>query len=162
MDKKFEYLGNCEAELADKTAVVLATDADGPGRALAEELARRLGRERCRAVEWPRGGPDRRAVALAEAALVAAEAAAEAMRSRGSDDPDDVKDAEAHVAALREALREAKTTDAGPRKAREIPSIRPSVHPSLPHPPLQISIHLHSSIHLSPPHPPSSPTMPGC
>ena len=28
------------------TRIILATDADGPGQALAEELARRLGRER--------------------------------------------------------------------------------------------------------------------
>jgi len=33
--------------------IVIATDNDGPGNALAEELARRLGRERCWRVKWP-------------------------------------------------------------------------------------------------------------
>jgi twinkle protein len=35
--------------------VLLATDNDEPGQALAEELARRLGRERCWRVRWPQG-----------------------------------------------------------------------------------------------------------
>lgn len=65
-DKKFEYLWACEEWLEDKTEVILATDADEPGQALAEELARRLGRERCRLVEWPKGGPSRDAVRRAE------------------------------------------------------------------------------------------------
>ncbi|KAF9589812.1 hypothetical protein IFM89_028747 [Coptis chinensis] len=34
--------------------IILATDADAPGQALAEELARRLGRERCWRVKWPK------------------------------------------------------------------------------------------------------------
>jgi hypothetical protein len=33
--------------------IVIATDNDAPGDALAEELARRLGRERCWRVRWP-------------------------------------------------------------------------------------------------------------
>ena len=37
------------------TRIVLATDNDEPGQALAEELARRLGRERCLLVRWPQG-----------------------------------------------------------------------------------------------------------
>jgi len=62
-DKKFEYLWNCQEWLNDKTSIVIATDADEPGRALAEELARRLGRERCYVVDWPQGGADHRIVA---------------------------------------------------------------------------------------------------
>ncbi|KAJ4849310.1 hypothetical protein Tsubulata_017466 [Turnera subulata] len=34
--------------------IILATDGDLPGQALAEELARRLGRERCWRVRWPK------------------------------------------------------------------------------------------------------------
>lgn len=52
-DAKFSYVWNCREELAGAKRIILATDADGPGRALAEELARRFGRERCWRVEWP-------------------------------------------------------------------------------------------------------------
>ncbi|KAM2734019.1 hypothetical protein EV2_037376 [Malus domestica] len=39
----------------EKTSrIVIATDGDGPDQALAEELARRLGRERCWRVKWPK------------------------------------------------------------------------------------------------------------
>ncbi|GLI93672.1 DnaB-like helicase C-terminal domain-containing protein [Methylocystis echinoides] len=57
-DAKFSYLANC-ADFLDKVKTfVIATDADGPGQALAEELARRLGRERCKRVTWPPGRKD--------------------------------------------------------------------------------------------------------
>lgn len=36
--------------------IIIATDSDGPGQALSEELARRLGRERCWRVKWPTAG----------------------------------------------------------------------------------------------------------
>jgi len=52
----FVYLGNCAAELERLKRIVLAVDADDKGRALEEELARRLGRERCWRVQWPNGG----------------------------------------------------------------------------------------------------------
>ncbi|AAD25753.1 T5I8.11 [Arabidopsis thaliana] len=38
--------------------IVIATDGDGPGQALAEELARRLGKERCWLVKWPKKSED--------------------------------------------------------------------------------------------------------
>ena len=40
--------------------IILATDNDAPGEALAEELSRRLGKERCWRVRWPskRAGND--------------------------------------------------------------------------------------------------------
>ena len=44
-------------ELDGAARIVLATDNDAPGNALAEELARRLGRERCWRVRWPGGEP---------------------------------------------------------------------------------------------------------
>ena len=52
-DTKFSYLWNCREELKAATKIILACDADGPGQALTEELARRLGRERCWRVTWP-------------------------------------------------------------------------------------------------------------
>ena len=55
-DAKFEYVWNCRDELAHLEKIIIATDADGPGHALAEELSRRLGRERCWRVKWPTQG----------------------------------------------------------------------------------------------------------
>lgn len=57
-DKKYEYLWNCRAQLDTVKRFVIATDSDGPGKALAEELARRLGKERCFTVNWPEGCKD--------------------------------------------------------------------------------------------------------
>ena len=59
-DGKFEYLANCAAELDRLERIVLATDADGPGQTLAEELARRLGKDRCWRVRWPDGNDAQR------------------------------------------------------------------------------------------------------
>ena len=42
-DVKYSYLWNCRGVWDQATRIVLATDNDGPGHALAEELARRLG-----------------------------------------------------------------------------------------------------------------------
>lgn len=53
-DKKYEYLWNFKEYFDQASRIILATDADEPGHALAEELARRLGRERCWRVTWPR------------------------------------------------------------------------------------------------------------
>ncbi|GAQ90211.1 hypothetical protein KFL_006140010 [Klebsormidium nitens] len=52
-DRKYEYLWNCREYLDKASKFVLATDSDEPGQALAEELARRLGREKCWRVKWP-------------------------------------------------------------------------------------------------------------
>ena len=57
-DRKFEYLWNCRAALDPVSRIVIAVDADAPGQALAEELARRLGKERCFRVTWPEGCKD--------------------------------------------------------------------------------------------------------
>ncbi len=46
-DTKFSYLWTCRAVLDQARRILLATDNDDPGQALAEELARRLGKERC-------------------------------------------------------------------------------------------------------------------
>ncbi|XP_019056236.1 PREDICTED: twinkle homolog protein, chloroplastic/mitochondrial [Tarenaya hassleriana] len=53
-DTKYKYLWNCKDYLKKASRIILATDGDEPGQALAEELARRLGRERCWRVKWPK------------------------------------------------------------------------------------------------------------
>ncbi|KAJ8758619.1 hypothetical protein K2173_000340 [Erythroxylum novogranatense] len=52
-DKAYQYLWNCKEYLDKVSRIVIATDADTYGKALAEELARRLGKERCWLVCWP-------------------------------------------------------------------------------------------------------------
>lgn len=53
-DTKYQYLWNCKEYFEKASRIILATDGDPPGQALAEELARRLGRERCWRVKWPK------------------------------------------------------------------------------------------------------------
>ena len=57
-DKRFEALNTHWQELKDVSRFILAGDKDEPGQALIEELARRLGREKCRIVDWPDGCKD--------------------------------------------------------------------------------------------------------
>lgn len=57
-DKRFLALANCADKLDTVKRVILATDSDGPGQNLAEELARRLGKDRCWRVRWPEGCKD--------------------------------------------------------------------------------------------------------
>ena len=52
-DRKFEYVWNCREAFEAVTKIILATDGDAPGAALAEELARRYGKHRCWRVSWP-------------------------------------------------------------------------------------------------------------
>jgi twinkle protein len=55
-DAKFSYIAACAEYLERLDRIILAVDDDVPGRALAEELARRLGKERCWRVRWPDSG----------------------------------------------------------------------------------------------------------
>lgn len=60
-DNGFSYLWRGNAiipELAHAETIILATDSDKPGRILAQELAIRLGKERCYLVEYPEGCKD--------------------------------------------------------------------------------------------------------
>lgn len=57
-ETKFEYLVNCAEQLNPLKKIVLAVDNDAPGKTLEEELARRLGPERCWRVTWPDGCKD--------------------------------------------------------------------------------------------------------
>ena len=55
-DVKFSYIANCADHLDRLERIIIAVDDDEPGRALAEELARRLGRERSWQAHWPTSG----------------------------------------------------------------------------------------------------------
>lgn len=55
---KFTFLDSAEQVLAGVKKFILAVDSDVPGQLLEDELARRLGRERCWRVEWPAGCKD--------------------------------------------------------------------------------------------------------
>lgn len=61
---KLEYLDNCWEYFEGKKKIILATDDDDAGMSLREELARRLGKERCFTVEYPEGCKDANEVKL--------------------------------------------------------------------------------------------------
>lgn len=48
-----EYLNNCWSSFEGKDRIIIATDNDGPGKAIRDELARRLGFERCYMIDYP-------------------------------------------------------------------------------------------------------------
>ncbi len=51
-DRKFSFVWNANELLSQVPHVILATDQDGPGQALTEELARRIGKEKCRVCKF--------------------------------------------------------------------------------------------------------------
>lgn len=51
--QKLEYLDNCYQFFEGKEKIIIATDNDVPGRSLRDELARRLGVDRCWQVDYP-------------------------------------------------------------------------------------------------------------
>lgn len=57
-EHKFDFLVSAEAIFAACARIILAVDNDAPGQKLAEELARRLGPERCYTVTWSSGCKD--------------------------------------------------------------------------------------------------------
>lgn len=58
MDNKFSYVALDWDRLKVIKRIIIAVDNDGPGKRLAEELVRRLGRVRCQRVEYPEGCKD--------------------------------------------------------------------------------------------------------
>lgn len=52
-DGKFSFLWRAEEKLKGCKKIIIACDGDSPGRITAEEIARRVGRDRCWVVEWP-------------------------------------------------------------------------------------------------------------
>jgi len=65
---KFAFLESCEEWIKPFTKFILAVDNDEPGKKLEEELARRLGRDRCFQVQWPGGCKDANEVLCKEGA----------------------------------------------------------------------------------------------
>jgi twinkle protein len=51
-DKKFSYVWNAREIIESAPYIVLATDQDTAGQALAEELARRIGKDKCRIAKF--------------------------------------------------------------------------------------------------------------
>jgi twinkle protein len=56
--QKLEYLDNCWQFFENKVKIVLAVDNDEAGTSLRDELARRLGKEKCFTVDYPEGCKD--------------------------------------------------------------------------------------------------------
>lgn len=52
-DAKFEYLWNCREFIGRFSRHILAFDSDTPGLILMDEIARRIGKEKCWKVAWP-------------------------------------------------------------------------------------------------------------
>ncbi|GKA21184.1 TOPRIM domain, Twinkle-like protein, partial [Tanacetum coccineum] len=52
-DSRYKYISDCNGYLDKASRIILATDSDKPGQALAEELSCLLGKERCWRVTWP-------------------------------------------------------------------------------------------------------------
>ncbi len=63
-NQKLEYLDNCWSDFEGKKKIVLAVDADAAGASLKDELARRLGKDKCFIVEYPEGCKDANEVLL--------------------------------------------------------------------------------------------------
>lgn len=57
-DSKFRFLWAAKDLIEKAKRVIIAVDKDSQGEALAEEIARRVGRDRCWRVEWPEGIKD--------------------------------------------------------------------------------------------------------
>ena len=68
---KFSFLD--ADDLSGVREWIIATDSDEPGQRLEDELARRLGRDRCRRVRWPDGCKDSNDVLVKHGAAVLAD-----------------------------------------------------------------------------------------
>jgi twinkle protein len=56
--RKYDYLQHAKAALREAREIILATDSDGPGQALMNDLALRIGKARCKWVRYPKGCKD--------------------------------------------------------------------------------------------------------
>ena len=65
-ETKFDYLDSASELLGNVKTVILAIDNDEPGKKLEEELARRIGKEKCKQVAWPEGCKDANDVLVKE------------------------------------------------------------------------------------------------
>jgi twinkle protein len=66
--KRYEFLWRSKDLLDRVEKIIIATDNDGPGRILAADLARWLGPERCKFIEYPDGAKDLNDVLLSHGA----------------------------------------------------------------------------------------------
>jgi twinkle protein len=57
-DHKFRFLWEAKDLIEKAKRIIIAVDKDSQGEALSEEIARRVGRDRCWRVEWPEGIKD--------------------------------------------------------------------------------------------------------
>lgn len=56
--QKYSYLDDAYDDLIDIKEIILATDNDGPGQILRDDLAKRLGKGRCKWIKYPRDCKD--------------------------------------------------------------------------------------------------------
>lgn len=63
---KLEYLDNCYEYFEGMEKIIIATDGDEAGMSLRDELARRLGKERCYLVAYPDGLKDTNDILMAQ------------------------------------------------------------------------------------------------
>lgn len=71
--QKLEYLDNCWQYFEGMTKIILAVDNDEAGNSLKDELARRLGKEKCFTVEYPQGCKDVNDVLVAHSKMMVAQ-----------------------------------------------------------------------------------------
>lgn len=57
-DSKFRFLWAAKDLIDNAKRIIIAADADTQGEALAEEIARRVGKDRCWRIHWPEGVKD--------------------------------------------------------------------------------------------------------
>lgn len=67
-DTKFRFLWDAKEYIDAAKRVIIATDMDAPGEAVAEEIARRVGKEKCWRVKFPSGTKDANDLLLKEGA----------------------------------------------------------------------------------------------
>ncbi len=63
-DRTFNFLWDAKEKLDNSSKIIIATDGDTAGNAMAEELARRIGRDRCWRIVYPEGYKDANEVLL--------------------------------------------------------------------------------------------------
>lgn len=68
--QQLKYLDNCWQFFEDKERIIIFTDNDDPGKNLKEEIARRLGKDRCFVVEYPEGCKDANDILLKHGKLM--------------------------------------------------------------------------------------------
>lgn len=93
-DQKFRFLWAAKEYIDRAKRIIIAVDDDAPGNALAEEIARRVGRDKCWRVIWPEGSKDANGCLLqhGKETLLSAVSSAEALPIAGLYDAMKFKD----------------------------------------------------------------------